>query len=455
MNRGYLTYCFSFLFLWSLGPIWAQDEKDSAVINEDLGTVNNVFQEHFFEALKQKGIENYELALTALRKAELASKKATGGLAVIYFERGKNLYQLKRYDEAEDAFKNTLEITGDKMDVLEALYEVYYKKNAYSEAIEIVEKLVQEDADFKEQLANLYLRDKQYDKALSVLDDLDASWGENAYRNALRKQIYKATGNTEKVIIDIESKLASNPKNEKEYLNLIYLYSEQGNTKKAFETAKALLKNNPKSEKVHIALYKFYLEQGKTQEAIQSLETVFNSLQIPGETKYKALEDFVDFVTLNSQYESALTRISQNFNEGPFLNLLGTYYSAKGEKEKALGYFSKGVKNDPDNFNLIKNTILLQIDTQKFDQAAQLSEEALAFFPAQALLYLLNGVANNELSNYQNAIDSLEMGVDFILEDPKMERDFYLQLSKAYQGKGDAKKATEYQMKAQKVQVIN
>jgi len=455
MRKSYLTYCFSFLFFCNLCPLLSQEDKDSAVLNEDLGIVNDVFQEHFFEALKQKGIENYELALTALRKAELASKKATAGLPVIYFERGKNLYQLKRYDEAEDALKSALALTGDKMEVLEVLYEVYYKKRAYPEAIEIVEKLVKEDADYKEHLANLYLRNKQFDEALNVLDEIDASWGESAYRNALRKQIYKATGNSNKVIEVLETKLSENPKNEKEYLNLIYLYSEQGNTKKAFETAKALLKNNPKSEKVHLALYKFYLEEDKTQEALQSLEVVFSSNEIPKETKYKAWTDFIQFVTQNPSFEPQLDKFAENLNEGPYLDFLGSYYSSKGEKEKALTYFSRGVKNDPDNFNLIKNTILLQIDTKKYNEAAQLSEEALAFFPAQALLYLLNGVANNELNNYQNAIDSLEMGVDFILENPKMERDFYLQLSKAYQGKGNTQKASDFQQKAQKVQVIN
>ena len=41
---------------------------------DDLGNVTDAFQENFFEALKQKGIENYELALDALRKAEKAAK---------------------------------------------------------------------------------------------------------------------------------------------------------------------------------------------------------------------------------------------------------------------------------------------------------------------------------------------------------------------------------------------
>ena len=38
------------------------EDKNSATVNSDLGEVNDDFQEYFFEALKQRGIENYEKA---------------------------------------------------------------------------------------------------------------------------------------------------------------------------------------------------------------------------------------------------------------------------------------------------------------------------------------------------------------------------------------------------------
>ena len=53
------------------------------------------------------------------------------------------------------------------------------------------------------------------------------------------------------------------------------------------------------------------------------------------------------------------------------------------------------------------------------------------------------------------AIESLEMGIDFLLDDPKMERDFFLQLSRAFQLKGDTQKAKEYKNQAAKIQIAN
>ena len=93
--------------------------------------------------------------------------------------------------------------------------------------------------------------------------------------------------------------------------------------------------------------------------------------------------------------------------------------------------------------------------SKKYEAAAKLSAEGLEIFPAQALLYLLNGVANNGLQKSDAAIESLETGLDFVFENPKMERDFYEQLSLAYTTKGDSKKAKMYADKAAATKMPN
>ena len=418
--------------------------------------VTDAFQESFFEALKQKGIENYELALAALNKAEKAAKTEENK-AVVYFEMGKNHTYLKQYAEAEANFNKVLKSQGDRLDVLEQFYELYYQQKEYEKSIPLVQKLIPFDEDYKEDLANLYILTQQYDKALVQLDELDQVWGESDIRNALRAQIYRATGNTEGAIENLEQKIDNNPKNEKEYLNLIFLYSEQGNKEKAFEVAKNLLKNNPKSELVHLALYKFYLDEDNASEAIKSIKIVFASEEVDKETKYKVLGDFIQFVNENPQYETDLAEIVNQFSveNGRVYEKLGDYYAAKNQNEDALNAYEKGIAKDPDNYNLLKNTLLYQIDFKKYEAAAKLSAEGLEIFPAQALLYLLNGVANNGLQKSDAAIESLETGLDFVFENPKMERDFYEQLSLAYTAKGDSKKGKMYADKAAATKMPN
>ncbi|GEQ84815.1 hypothetical protein ULMS_03230 [Patiriisocius marinistellae] len=434
---------------------FAQEEEEPT---DDLGNVTDAFQENFYEALKQKSIENYELAIISLEKAKAASKGNKNGDAIIYFELAKNQTKLKYYDTAEENYNKVIETNPDKLEVLEALYDLYYLKRDYDKAIPLVKRLSAIDEDYKEDLANLYSRTKQYDKSITILDELDASWGESTYRDALRNQIYRITGNSQGAIDNLETKVDKNPKNEKDYLNLIYLYSEEGNTDKAFETAKELQKNNPKSELVHLALYKFYLDKGITDEALKSMKVVFKSEEIDKESQYKVLGDFLSFVNENPEYEKQLDETVSLFsaqNNGQVYEKLGDYYLTKGNKEAALKFFEKGIILDADNFSLLKNTLLLQIDVANFEAAKKLSKEGLEVFPAQPLVYLLHGVSLNSLNDFDGALETLETGIDYLFDNPKMEKDYYEQLSIGYTGKGNTKKATDFANKAAAIQISN
>lgn len=451
---------FIFLTLFLIGIIWvpintyAQDRP----LNDDLGNTSDTFQENFFEGLKQKSIENYELALNALDKAEVAAKDNQENKAVVYFEKGKNLAALKRYKEAENNYNRVLEWSPEKIEVLEALYEIYYEDKNYDAAILLVEKLILQDSDYKEDLANLYHRTKQYDKALVILDEIDEDWGESNYRNALRSQIYRVTGNTSQAISKLEKKIDKNPKSEQEYLNLIFLYSEEGNSEKAFEIAKELIKQMPNSQLVHFALYKYYLEDGESEKAIKSMNIIFSSNQIERKSKNRVLEDFLSFAKNNPSYKTKIDGLITNGLKGgdsqTYL-LLGDFYLLEGDKEKSLNFYKEGIKSDSDNFGLLKNTILLQIEVEKYEEAIVLSDVGLEIFPAQPLLYLVNGVANNELKNVDQAIEILETGLDYLFDDPKMEYDFYQQLTIAYTLKGNTKKAKLYYKKASELSIIN
>ncbi|MCF6306622.1 MAG: tetratricopeptide repeat protein [Flavobacteriaceae bacterium] len=456
MNTRIIFFLFLFGILQFPNSTYAQKLGDP--VTEDLGNVTDEFQEYFFEALKQKGIENYELAIEALRKAEKAAGENEENKAVVYFEMGKNLSKLKRYEDAEINYNKVLAWDHERIEVMEAMYDLYYESRNYDAAIPLVKKLIKQDSDYKEDLANLYNRTKQYDKALELLDELDEEWGESNYRNALRNQIYRVTGNTSEAINKLEEKIDKNPKSEQEYLNLIFLYSDEGNSKKAFETAKVLLKQKPNSKLVHLALYKYFLEEDNINDAVNSMNIVFSSEEIEKESKIKVLEDFLISTKKNPSFKLEIKSVIPSVlsdDDGHIYMLLGDYYISEGNKEEALQYYLNGIEKDPDNYGLLKNTILLQIEVEQYQQASDLSIQGIEIFPAQSLLYLTNGVANNHLNNADIAIETLEEGLDYLFDNLKMEYDFYQQLSIAYQLKGNNKKVKIYNKKASEVSISN
>ncbi|WP_111683151.1 tetratricopeptide repeat protein [Winogradskyella tangerina] len=418
--------------------------------DDDLGNVEDEFQEYFFEALKQKGIENYDRAVEALHKClNLDSKRP-----VIYFELGKNYNKLKNFGAAEDNLKKAINMQPDNEWFLDELYDVYFQQEDINNAIKTIKQLVKYHPDYKEDLATLYIREKRYKQALDLLDELDEELGVSEVRDAMRNEIYSITGNADDRIDNLEQRIANNPNNEENHLKLIYRYSQTGNKKKAYKAAQNLLKVKPDSKFVHLALYKFYLEDDKVEDAISSVKIALTSPEINAEAKAKVLKDFVNFVSRNPEYEKDLIDITALVDENKDAQThsdLGQYYLKAGDKVKALANFKEALKQNPNDFKLIKDVLLLQLDIEDYNAVIDGSEEALELYPAQPILYLVNAVANNKQGNSNKAVESLEIGLDFLIDNPQMEADFYSELSIAYRALNNISKSETFAKKAQAI----
>ena len=411
---------------------------------DDLGNVSDAFQEHFFEALKQKAIENYEKAIIELQACE----KLQPNNAVVFFELGKNYKLLKNLETAISNLQKANSLQPNKEWILVELMESYYLKDDYEQAILTAQNLLPFNSKYSENLANLYFKAQQFDKLLALLDELDSKMGMNEFRRDLRQQIYANTNNTSAQIEMLKQSISANPDNETNYLRLILVYSEEGMQKEAFEISEQMRQAFPTSKVVHLALYKFYLDANKTAEAIKSMRAVLEAEEIDPESKFDVLNDFLNFVNKNPSFEVELKQVAELFSEKEnspeIYQKLGEYYLVKNEKQKALTYFELGISGDLDNFELLKNTLLLQLELSRYDEASKLSKTALEIFPAQPVFYLIKGAALNKQEIYTEAEEILTFGLDYVIDNKKMTADFYEQLSIAYTGLGNAQKAKEF-----------
>jgi len=182
------------------------------------------------------------------------------------------------------------------------------------------------------------------------------------------------------------------------------------------------------------------------------MKIILTSSEINPEAKVKVLNDFIDFVSIHPEFEPDLlevtTMVSNDKSPNTLLEL-AQYYLKIGDKTKALSYFEDILKKEPNNYSVLKDVLLLQLDLGLNDKAAEKSEQTIELFPAQPIFYLINGVANNKLKKQKKAIESLETGLDYIIDDVKMEIDFYTQLSLAYQLDNNVTKSQTYAKKAE------
>ena len=145
--RSHILF-FSFVIYFG-SNFCAQAQTDSLAIakqeiNQDnLGNVTDKFQEYFFQALSQRGIENYEKAISALKKcAEIQPDNVA-----VFYELGKNYKALEEFDLAEKNLNKALSEKKGNIDILTELYDVYYLTQNYTKAIEVATKLSKYNID--------------------------------------------------------------------------------------------------------------------------------------------------------------------------------------------------------------------------------------------------------------------------------------------------------------------
>lgn len=454
MKRHYQILIISLLMV---SPVVFPQEKEKPVVevsSDNLGNVKDGFQEHFFEALKQKAIENHEKAIDQLSQA-----LALDPQPVVYLELGKNYNALNKFSQAAVYLEKARTSVPKNEAVLEELFKTYFLSREFAKAVPVVKDLSSVEPSFAEDLANLYILTEEYDLAIELLDSLDEKKGNSTYRESLRRQVYARTNNVEAQISDLKQNIEEEPQEEKDYLNLIFVYSESGRTEEAFATAKKLLEKNPNSELVHLALYKFYMAEKDSENAVRSMKILLGSDQIDEVTKYQALNDFLSYVSANPALEDDLIDLvntfSENENNTEVFGQLGTFFLEKGNKELALDYFEKALETKRDDFVFFREVIKLHLEMENFSEVADLSSGALEIFPTQAWLYLVQGIAQNKLKQFKEAEASLKNGLDFLIDDKKMEKEFYLQLSAAYTGQGLPDKASEFRLRAEQTDKNN
>ena len=422
---------FLFLFQLSFGQ----------VNPEEVETAENEFENNFYEALKQKAIENYDKAIVSLEKC--LQKEPNN--PEIHYQLGVNYLAQKNYVEAENAFQKAVDLEPKQRWYLNGLYDVYYQTRNFNKSIAIVEKLVTFDANMKEDLVSLYMTTQQFDKAKLVIDDIESKGTLTKAMETYQMQIQSMSNGVKPKVADLEAALKSNPKAEQNYIDLIYQYSTTNQENKAFETALLLEKEIPNSDLAHVSLVKFYINANDIPKATESYKRVVKSSKIDFKIKHRVLNEFLIFATKNPQLLTEIDNTLTYFDNTIGMDVnkeLGKFFYNKNNFELAQKYTEKSNANDIEAIDLLLN---IYDFNKQFEKMAKKSEEYIDLFPTKANLYYYAGKGNNNLKNFKKAKDFLEMGIDYVIDDSNLEAGFCKQFIFCADGLSDAKLKQTYQ----------
>jgi tetratricopeptide (TPR) repeat protein len=415
---------------------------------EDIAMATDEYQDSFYESLKQKGIENYDKAIVSLEKCI----KLKPNDAVAYFELGKNYLSLKDYGNAQSSFEKATQLDPKNKWYWLGIYDVSYETKNYPLAIETIQKIIPFDEEYKDDLISLYMISNQYDKALTTINEMNDKFGKSEDRDRYKMQILSQGKYQNAEASNLIDQIKKNPKEESNYIDLISLYSKSNETDKALDVAKQLAKEIPTSEWAQVSLFKAYLDANQADKAINSMNIILASSKIDSKIKHRTLNEFLIYTNKNPQYGPALEKAIGYFDNDPNVDVakeIGKFYHSKNQFENAIKYYEKDLKANSDT-DRETNLLLLDAYTQvkQFEPLTKRAMMMIEVYPSQPQFYYFAGMGSNQLKQFKNAKTVLEMGLDYVVDDFKLEANFNFQLGEAYNGLGDARKKEEYFLKA-------
>lgn len=387
MNTKTIVFFFLSLFVLPFSG-WTQTEP------EDIAMVSDEFQDSFYESLLQKGIENYDKAIVALEKCLVSQPNN----ATIHFELGKNYLALKQYENAYQSFQKATQIEPKNRWFWVGIYDLSFQTKNYDQAMAAVQQLILFDERNKDDLIPLYMMTNQSEKALALIKEMDAKYGKSQERTQFKNQILLAT-------------------------------------------------KNETSDWKEVGDFKKYLEANDGDQAVQLMNNILVNTQIPNTVKHRVVNEFLIFAFKNPQFESNLEKAISFFDSDKEVNVaqaIGKFYQNKNQTEKAIRFYELALQKEVGAVET--NLLLLQAytTTQQFEKLAQKSAAGIELYPAQAYFYYYFGLANNQLRQFKKAKDTLETGLDFVIDDLDLEINFNLQLAEAYNGLGDFNKKDSF-----------
>lgn len=414
---------------------------------EDIALETNAFQEAYYEALKQKGIENYDKAIIQLEKClELQPENP-----VIHHELGKNYFFFKQYPTAEKYYIKATELEPSNKWYWIDLYDVYYETKNYNQGVLTLQKIIQLDKKFRDDLLSVYMYTKQYDKALVLINELDNELGHTNVRDSYRLEINAQSGNNASGKSELEKAIDQNPLVEENYISLIYKYAENNQEEKARQVLKKLEQNIPNSVWAQVFLYKYHVNEAKGNEAFASLEKVLESKKIDKSIKFRMFNEFVIFVQKNPSFEPQLQKVTNYFEGDADVKVhkeLGKFYAKKKNWNQAIFHLEKALQNDKNDLEANVCLLFSYEEIDNFVQLTKVASDLVDTFPNQPEYYFFAGKGYLGQKNLKKSQEYLETGIDYVVDNPALEKDFCLTLAEVFKQQGNTQKATQFEKRA-------
>lgn len=406
------------------------------------------FKMYYYEAVKQQISGNYDAAYDLLEHCIGINPNAAEAYFMLSFYDGI----LKGDSAAFADVKKASELNPSNNAYLERIGVGYVSMGNLDEAIKAYEKLSRnspERSDVLDFLAQLYSRQKDYDKMLDVLNRMEALEGASEDLTLAKMRVYSLQGKKEEEYNELKNMSEKHPNDMNYRVMLGNWLLQNGKPDEAGKLYIEVLQAEPENIMARMSMIDYYRTSGQAMRADSLQEVMLVSPKTPVDGKMALMRQVVADNEKNGADSTLVIDLFKKILKEPqetsdMAQLYAAYLTLKKMPQDSISKVLETVLAiSPDNVAARLQLIQAEWNKQDFDRVIELSNQALDYSPDELAFYYFLGFAYIQKDDDDSALEVLRRGVSQINDqsNPSLVSDFYAIMGDILHDKGDDKGA--------------
>ena len=374
------------------------------------------FDYFFLEAIRQQGAGNYSAAFDLLEHARAINPHA----AEVYYFQSVYYSQMKKDSIALACLEKAVSLNPENQTYPERLAQYYIGNQQYDKAIDSYELIYahnHDNTDALRILLQLYQQKNDFQKMLSTIARLEKEEGESEQFTLSKMRVYEMMGDSKAAYRELESLSDKHP------LDMVYKtmlgnwLMQHDRQKEAFKYFTDVLKEEPDNSYAQMSLYDYYNATKQADLANGMLDKILMSQKTDTQTKIMMFRSFIQ----NNETEGGdSTKVIALFDKvlnvpqpsSEIAEVRAAYMSLKKmPTDSVISAFKKVLDIAPDNANARIQTIQLLWNQKKYHEVIEQAKAAHEYNPEEMIFYYFGGMAYYQNKDEDAALNEFRLGV--------------------------------------------
>jgi tetratricopeptide (TPR) repeat protein len=377
---------------------------------------------YFIEGEKYFILEDFAKALVYYQK----SVDINPGNATVHYKMAEVLAQSQIQDDlskavahAEEALR--LEKNNKFFYLLAAgLYANLTRFDKAAQTYETMLRNVPGTTEYLYELAAIYQYGGRQAEALRVYTKAEEVFGVNEITAVQKQRLYFEMGKSELAFAEGEKLLIAFPDEERYAVGLAETVSQAGYREKGITYLEHFIKENKVAPNACMLLAGLYRDTNQEVKAREILLSIFNDPDVEFTSKLIVLSTYNGELNQNKIHKQSDTdketfalelfaRLEKEYPHEPNVFVIGgDLYLTLGKNTEAQKKYLQAIEAGVTSFEVWQNLLYLEMQLGYFNEVVKHAEQAMEFFPNQAMVYYFSGIANMRIKNNKEAVRALE-----------------------------------------------